>query len=121
IITYFPLIRKLCRRSQEAFTLLREAHLVLSNLLNEPFPVSKPRSIAASASAHFRRNFSFFPEKCDASHPRRCIVAHPSREEVIWDRPSDLVLQISVFHSIPQIPPRAILKDAIVHFLERRA
>ena len=50
ITTYFPSIRKLCRRNQEAFALLREAHLVLCNLLNEPFPVNKPRSIAANAS-----------------------------------------------------------------------
>jgi len=55
ITTYSSSIRRAqARRSQEAFALLREAHLVLSNLLNEPFPASKPRSIAASAFAHFR-------------------------------------------------------------------
>ena len=43
-------------------------------------------------------------------------AAYAAQQAIVLDRPSDLVLQISISHSTPQLSPRAILKDVIVHF-----
>jgi len=42
-------------------------------------------------------------------------AAYAAQQAIVLDRPSDLVLQIFISHSIPQLP-RTILKDVIVHF-----